>query len=265
MEIEGRVVWITGASSGIGEALAYELARKGAKLILSARRTEELERVQKACPTAPEHVAVVPLDLTDTDALPAHAEEARQAFGRIDVLINNAGVSQRSLAKDTELSVYRQLMDLDWFAQVALTKAVLPEMIERRSGHVVVISSVAGKVGVPLRTGYCAAKHALHGFFDALRAEVAQDNIGVTLVCPGFVRTSVSVNALGADGQPHGAMDRDIEGGMPPEELAERIVKGLARDREEMVIAGRMERSLVRLKRFAPGLASRFIKRLASR
>jgi len=184
-----RVVWITGASSGIGEALAARFARENARVVLSARRQPELERVRQHCidaGAAPENMLVLPLDVTDLPSLPVAADHVISHFGQIDLLINNAGLSQRSLCKDTELSVYQKLLDVDVMGQIALTKAVLPHMLERQSGHLAVTASVAGKVGVPLRTGYCAAKHAVMGFFDALRAEVEDDGILVSTITPGL-------------------------------------------------------------------------------
>ena len=165
-ELKGKVVWVTGASGGIGEQLALQAQAAGARVVITARRESELQRVRAAA-TDPERVAVLPADLMDAAALPALARQAQQCFGAVDVLVNNAGLSQRSLLRDTEMAVYRQLMELDYFVPVALTRELLPAMLERGGGHVVAISSVAGKIGVPLRTGYCAAKHALHGFYDA--------------------------------------------------------------------------------------------------
>ena len=195
-----RVVWITGASSGIGEALAARFARENARVVLSARRQPELERVRQHCidaGAAPENMLALPLDVTDLPSLPVAADHVISHFGQIDLLINNAGLSQRSLCKDTDLSVYQTLLDVDVMGQIALTKAVLPHMLERQSGHLAVTASVAGKVGVPLRTGYCAAKHAVMGFFDALRAEVEDDGILVSTITPGFIRTDISRNAPG--------------------------------------------------------------------
>jgi dehydrogenase/reductase SDR family member 7B len=243
--LQGKVVWITGASSGIGEALAYQASAQGARLILSARREAELQRVRAAC-AHPEAVAVLPLDLTDFDALDA-AARAEASFGPVDILVNNAGISQRSTV-------------LDFFACVALTQALLPGMVARRQGHVVVISSVVGYVGTPLRSGYAAAKHALHGFYDAARAELWRENIHFTLVCPGFIKTQVSLNAITADGGQHGRMDEGQARGMDPGECARQIWKAVARRREEVLI-GRREAVFVRLKRYAPWLMSFALKR----
>jgi len=257
-QLADSTVWITGASSGIGEALAKLASAGGARLILTARRAAELERVRSEC-RHPERVAVLPIDLVDFDAESA-AVLAESFFGPIDILVNNAGVSQRSLLRDTEMAVYRRILELDFFAPVALTKALLPSMLKRRSGHVVVISSVAGKFGVPLRTGYCAAKHALQGFFDAARAELWREGLKFSLVCPGYIRTNVSVNAMNAVGEAHGKMDTSVSKGMPVQRCAVAIWQAVAADREEVLIGAR-EAALVRFRQYAPRLFSAAIKR----
>lgn len=259
MHFADKVVWITGASSGIGEALAKALARRGARLILSARRHDALARVQALI--GAERAAVLPFDVTDLDALPAIATEARALFGRIDLLINNAGISQRSLALETDMSVYRRVMEVDFFAPVALTKAVLPIMIAQGEGHVAVTSSVAGKVGAQMRTGYCAAKHAVMGWFDALRAELAAHNIAVTTIVPGFIRTDISVHALKGDGTPFGALSEAIAGGMDVDRAAETILRGFERGRPEIAVGHGLEMHALWLKRLAP----RLVFRLAAR
>src|SRR6266850_1021844 len=201
--LNNKVIWLTGASSGIGEAVAYELAKKGSKLILSARRKDELERVKGNCfPKSQAHIRILPLDLAEPSTLPILVEAAIQVFGHVDVLINNAGIGQRSLAKETVLEVDRKIMEVDYFGTVSLTKLLLPHFLKRKSGHFVTVSSVMGKIGTPHRSGYAAAKHALHGFFDSLRAEVWKENknILVTLICPGWVKTQVTINALTGDG-----------------------------------------------------------------
>lgn len=190
MNFSGRIVWITGASSGIGEALAHAFAAAGAKLVLSSRRAAELERVRLACENPEDHFCL-PLDLTHGDRFPALVAGVLQRFGRIDILVNNGGVGQRAHAIETDAAVERAIMETDYFGAVALTKAVLPSMLVRHAGHIVVVSSVMGYVGTPGRSSYAAAKHALHGWFDSLRAEVWRDHIRVTLACPGYVRTGV--------------------------------------------------------------------------
>lgn len=257
-QLRDRVVWITGASSGIGEAMALQASRQGARLVLSARRAAELERVRQACAN-PGQVAVLPLDLTACDAQAAR-QQAEAFFGPIEVLVNNAGISQRGTVLETSMDVYRRILELDFFACVALTKAVLPGMVARRSGHVVVISSVVAYVGTPLRSGYSAAKHALHGFYDALRAEVWREGIKVTLICPGFIRTQVTMNAITGDGGQYRRMDPSTERGMAPEECARQAWRAVERDREEVLIGWR-ESMFVRVKRFVPALMSYAVKR----
>jgi short-subunit dehydrogenase len=256
-QLAEKVIWITGASSGIGEALAVQASRQGAKLILSSRRAHELERVRNAC-AAPQNVAVLPLDLTNFDAAAA-ARGAEVFFGPVDVLVNNAGWSQRSLTVDTELATYRRLMELDFFAPVALTRALLPGMVARSRGHVVMVGSVVSRFGAPLRSGYAAAKHALAGFTEAARAELWRNGIKFTLVCPGFVKTQVSVNALTGAGGTYGKMDHGQAKGMPAEACAEKIWRAVARDVEETFIGA--EANFIHLKRFFPGLFSYVLKR----
>ncbi|HUP92040.1 MAG TPA: SDR family NAD(P)-dependent oxidoreductase [Solimonas sp.] len=256
-DLASKVVWITGASSGIGEALALDASRRGAKLVLSSRRESELARVRSLC-AKPAEVALLPLDLTAFD-VDAAAAKAAGFLGPVDVLVNNAGWSQRSLTLDTQMQTYRQLMELDFFAPVALTRAVLPGMVARGGGHVLMVGSVVSKFGAPLRSGYAAAKHALAGFTEAARAELWRQNIRFTLVCPGFVKTQVSVNALRGDGAAHGVMDKGQAKGMSAEVCAQRIWRAVERDTEECFIGG--EARFIHLKRFFPGLFSYVIKR----
>ena len=259
MIFAGQVVWITGASSGIGEAAALAFAREGARLVLSSRRADELERVRRACERADEHI-VVPLDLARTETFPAIVAEVLARAGRIDVLVNNGGVSQRALATDATLEVERALMEVDYFGPVALTKAVLPSMRTRRAGRIVVVSSVMGYVGTPGRSTYAAAKHALHGYFDSLRAELWNENIGVTLVCPGYVKTAVSDNAVGPRGEKHGQTDATHLRGITAEACATALVRATARGREEIYV-GR-EAYAIYIKRFFPSLYSHVVRRM---
>ncbi|MBL4638964.1 MAG: SDR family oxidoreductase [Kordiimonadaceae bacterium] len=254
---KNKAVWITGASSGIGEYVAYEMARAGASLILSARRREELERVSKRCVEAglsEDNILVLPLDVADEASLQSAVAMAQAFKGKIDMLYNNAGISQRSLCLDTDMSVYRKLFEVDVFGQIALTKLVLPIMLERGEGHIAVTSSVAGKVGVQLRTGYCAAKHAVMGFFDALRAEVAKDGIFVTTVTPGFIRTAIAENALAGDGSKFGKVDKNIAGGMDVEDCAAVIMKGFMARKREIAVGKGKEMKALWLKRVLPNM-----------
>lgn len=257
-----KVVWITGASSGIGEALAYQCAKEGSKLVLSARREKELERVKAACNLPDDQVLVVPLDLQEYDTMPAKVERVLAHFKRIDVLVNNGGLSQRSLIVDTDFSVFQQLMEVDYLGTVALSKAVLPVFVKQGSGHYAVVTSLMGRFASPLRAGYCGAKHALHGFFDALRMEHHDDNIKVTLFCPGYIRTNISRNALTADGSAQETMDQATGAGMPPEVCAAKMVQAIKREKMEVLIGGK-ETLAVYLKRFFPGLLHRIVRKAA--
>ena len=251
------VVWITGASSGIGEALAKQYVKQGAKLVLSARRVAELERVKKACLAAgakDSEVLVLPLDVLEVDLMADKVNVVLKHFDQIDVLINNAGISQRSFCLDTSLDTYRTLLDVDVLGQIALTKEVLPHMVSQGSGHIAVTSSVAGKVGVKLRTGYCAAKHAVMGFFDALRAEVAQHGISVSTITPGFIKTDVSKNAVVGDGSDFGSDDDDIASGMDVDKCAKVIVTKMNKGVKEIAVGEGLSMAALWIKRLSPNL-----------
>ncbi len=261
-----KVIWITGASSGIGEALVNNLAGRGARVVLSARRAEELERVKAQCIGAgapAENLLVLPLDITDYEAMPAALDQVLDRYSRVDMLVNNAGMSQRSFCIDTDMSVYRRLLEVDVLGQIALTKQVLPVMVEQGAGHLVVTSSVAGKVGAPLRTGYCAAKHAVMGFFDALRAEVAHCGISVSTVIPGFIRTNIAYNALTGSGAAKGEEEANIEEGMDASRCAEVILEGLATGVEEIPVGQGLEMSLLEMKRENPSQLFRAMEAMA--
>jgi short-subunit dehydrogenase len=251
---ENKVVWITGASSGIGEALALAFAKEKAKLVLTARREEELLRVKKATGLPDADVLVLPFDVTEFDNATRATDQIIAKFARIDVMVHNAGVSQRSYIKDTDLDVYKRIMDVDFYSTVAITKAILPHMIAQQSGHFIVISSVAGKIGTIMRSGYNAAKHALHGFYDSLRAEGYNDNIHVTTVCPGYIRTNISVNALNESGNKFGKMDSNQANGIPADECARQILSAVKKDKKEIYIGGLKEVAAIYLKRFLPDL-----------
>jgi short-subunit dehydrogenase len=224
--------------------------------VLSSRREAALDEVRQRCARSAEH-RVQTLDLAEPDSLQA-AADAVQGEGPVDVLVNNGGISQRGTAVETEMDVVRRIMEINFFGAVQLTRAVLPSMIERRQGHVVVVSSLVGKFGTPLRSSYAASKHALHGWFDSLRAEVHDDGIGVTLACPGFVKTNVSSNALYPDGTPLGPEAK--EKGIPPEQCAGAIADAIENETAEFTVGG-WETVGVYLKRFVPALFRRFIRR----
>lgn len=245
---ERQCWWITGASSGIGEALARALAARGASVILSGRNVAALEAVARDCKDA----LVLPFEATDFDALPGVADRAWTWKGRVDGLVNNAGVSQRSLALDTEFAVYRKMIAVDLLAPIALTQALLPRMVQAGGGTIVAISSVAGIAGIPLRSAYSAAKHGLIGYHDAVRAENEHLGIKVHVIAPGSVRTNVSRNALTADGSKRGVSDAAIDNGLAPAEVATAILAAVESGRRELILAKEAEYDVAVLRRKDP-------------
>ena len=259
--LKNKRIWITGASSGIGEALAYACAQQEAHLILSSRNEQELNRVAAAAAkSGAASVLVQVLDLAAQASIPNIVATVLGKVGKIDVLINNGGISQRSLAKDTSLEVDQRIMAINYFGTVALTKAVLPTMLTHQLGHIVTITSLTGKFGSPYRSSYAASKHALHGFFDSLRAELHDAHIKVTLVCPGFVRTNVSINALTGSGTSLGTMDEATDKGMAPERLARKILSAIESGKEEVYFGGK-EVLGVYVKRLFPSYFSKIIRK----
>ena len=220
--------------------------------MLSARRQAELHRVAAATGLPPGRVLVLPMDMTEPQAFPEKIQTVLWHFGRLDGIIQNAGLSQRGPAAETPLEVDRRLMEVNYFGVVALTKAVLPLFLEQQSGLLVPIASVAGVVATPQRSGYAASKFALRGFFDALRAEVWQQHIQVSTICPGYIRTHISVNALNTSGQPSGRMDDNQARGLDAGVFAERLLKAVAAGRRETYIGGAREVAGAYLKRYAP-------------
>ncbi|MBK9335882.1 MAG: SDR family oxidoreductase [Lewinellaceae bacterium] len=254
-------IWITGASSGIGEALAYALAAHGAQLILSARNEAELQRVaSEATDRGAKNSLVQPLDLAQHDAIPGIVDTVLKQVGKVDILINCGGISQRSLVLDTPLEVDKRLMEVNFFGTVALTKAILPSMLTHQLGHIAVVTSLTGKFGSPKRSAYAASKHALHGFFDSLRAELAHTPIRITLVCPGFVRTNVSINALTGSGRAQGTMDDATDKGLAADDAARRILRAIQNGKEEIWFGGK-EVLGVYLKRFFPAYFSKVLSK----
>jgi short-subunit dehydrogenase len=265
MSIKNQIIWLTGASSGIGEALVYELNRRGASLIISSRNTQELERVKQNVPSKDSAVYILPLDISDIKSAETAAQAVIEKYGRIDVLINNAGVSQRSLAKDTPVAVDEKLMHINYLGTVALTKSVLPYMIKQKSGNITTVTSAVGKFGSPWRSGYAASKHALHGFFDSLRAEVYEYGIKILLVCPGFVNTNVSKNALNEKGEALQQMDKATAEGLSAEFVAKKIADAIEQNKQEIII-GRFKENLgVWMKRFFPSIFSLMVRKMAVR
>lgn len=252
-----RTVWITGASSGIGEACAYRYAARGCKLVLTSTSREKLESVADRCrQEGASDVRVLPYDLSEPEGIKLLTREAWNAFGGIDILYCNAGISQRTRVEDTPLPMVRKIMEVNFFAPVALSEAVLPLMISNGGGRIAVTTSIAGRFGFPLRCAYSASKHALYGFFETLRAENHDKGISVTMVCPGRVRTNISFNSLDRGGVKHGVMDPGQDKGLSPEKAAGIIVRAIDRRRDE-VLVGRSELLMVYVKRFFPRLCTR--------
>ena len=257
--MKDKIVWITGASSGIGAACAEVFSSQGAKVILSARSEDKMSNVQKRLTSESK---ILPLDVTNITSLPSKCEEAISLFGHVDVLINNAGMSQRSFAEETDLSVDRKIFELNYFGNIALTKSILPHMLNRQSGNLVIISSVAGKLSSPGRSSYAASKHALHGFYDALRAETSDRGIHVNMICPGYIQTDISLHALNAKGEKHGTMDPGQAKGMSAIRCAEKIVQAVISNKPEVFIGGR-ETQFVKIRKFFPKVYYRMIAKMA--
>lgn len=263
MQVNNKTVWITGASSGIGEACAIALSKNGCSLILSARNEAKLNEVKKKCEGA-SAVNILPLDVKNHDELISKTEKAIELGGGIDILINNAGISQRCSVAESDLSLDKEIMDVNFFGNVGLTRAILPHMKNRGSGAIVVTSSVAGKLGPPLRCAYAASKHALHGWYDVFRAEVAPYNIQVNVVCPGYIKTDISINALAADGKKHGAMDKGQAEGVSAERCADHFIKAIEKNKRESYIGGK-EVNFVKLRRFSSNLYFNMLEKMSSK
>ncbi|MDB5115345.1 MAG: Short-chain dehydrogenase [Mucilaginibacter sp.] len=261
--LKDQVIWITGASSGIGEALAYEMSVQGAKLILSSRRIAELERVKNNCAHT-DNVYILPFDLTDSANLEAKVPTAIALFGHIDIMVHNGGISQRALVSETEIAVHREVMELNYFSYIILTKVLLLHFIERGSGYFVVTSSVMGKIGTPMRAAYAAAKHALHGYFDCLRAEMDKHGIKVTILTPGYIHTPISV--ISGDGSFLSSKSEQINGGFSADKAARQIIKAIQNETYEPYIGKFIgeERLALFVKRFMPGLFTRLIPRFGT-
>jgi dehydrogenase/reductase SDR family member 7B len=242
--------WITGASSGIGEGIARSAAAQGARLILSGRNVAELERVAGEC--GADHCLILPFDTRDFAAIPKLVEKSVAWAGRIDCLVNNAGISQRSLAVDTDFSVYEAIIGIDLLAPIALTQAVLPHMIAQGGGRLIAISSVAGVAGVPMRSAYCAAKHGVFGYFDSVRCETAHLGIKVHVVAPGSVKTNVSRNALTANGARRGESDAAIEAGMSVDDAVDAVMDAVNHETRELILATGVEAHIAQLRRSNP-------------
>ncbi len=257
---KGKVIWITGASSGIGEALVFELAKNEAKIILSARNEKTLQTVAEKANLSKENYLLIPFNLADTSQAESYVQQIIQKFNRIDILINNGGMSQRAKAIETSQTIERNIFEINYFSQVALAKAVLPVMIKQQGGQITVVSSIAGKFGFYLRSSYSAAKHALHGYFESLRLEIEKNNINVLMVCPGKIQTNISNNAILANGSKHAKMDESHVNAMTAEECANKILLAIKNNKQEIFV-GRKEIAIVYLKRFFPKLLYTILKK----
>ncbi len=258
-----KTVWLTGASSGIGEAMALQLAKQGAELILSSENKEELERVNNLCLQETAKSEAVVLDLSNIDSIKQTLEYILPKYKKIDVLLLNAGISQRASTVDTSQEVHDRIMQINFHANVLITKAILPLMLKQGVGHIGVTSSISGKFGFHLRSAYAASKHALHGFFESVMLENREDKVFVTIVCPGRVKTKISLHALEADGKQHGKMDDGQAGGISSERCASKYLKAVRKRKREKLIGGK-EILMVYFKRYVPWLFYYMSKRIKS-
>lgn len=260
---KGKTAWITGASSGIGEALVYEFIKLGATVIASSNDLPELERVKKSCGDKSSMVNCVPFDLTDSDGIKRIVEEQISSFGKIDYLLNMGGVSQRARIEETPLWLDRKIFEINYFGTITLTKAVLPHMVSRKSGHILATSSISGRFGFPQRSAYSASKQALHGFFETLYLENKPSNIRASVIIPGRVRTRISFHALDGEGKEHGKLDDGQAKGLSPEIAAKKIIRGIQKNKREILV-GKGELSLLHIRRICPWLFFRIADKIKS-
>lgn len=259
---ENKIIWITGSSSGIGEGFVNHLSNVDCKLVISARRKEELERVKNANANAKADILIYPMDLTQADQISTAVAQVKSEVGDVDLVIHSGGISQRDLVLDTSMEVQRQIMEVNYFGTIDLARQLLPGMVNKQSGHHVVITSAVGIISTPLRSGYCASKHALHGFFDSLRAEHYKDNVDVTLICPGYVNTKISYNALLGDGAKQNTLDEAQANGLTVDQFAIKALKAIAQRKEEVYIGGLKEVMGIYMKRFFPGVFSKIVRKV---
>jgi len=252
-KIKNTIWWITGASSGIGKSLVVYILKKGGKVVLSSRNKSELQKIANEVGASEKDYLILPLDLENIGNPKELVNTVINKFSKIDYLINNGGISQRSIVSETPIEIDRKVMEVNFFGTVALTKAVLPIMIKQKTGHIAVVSSVVGKFGFPLRSAYSASKHALHGFFESLRAENIENNIKVSLVIPGRINTLISNNSITKDGSKHGKLDEGQANSMSPDKAAPIIINGIMKERKEILVGGK-ELLMVHFKRWIPSL-----------
>ncbi len=262
VSFKDRLVWITGASSGIGKEIAIELAKEGAKLIISSNNPEELHEVAQACKKHTGFCVDVPIDLSNPEEVKRIADNTIGKYGTIYLLINNGGISQRSLVIDTPVEIDRKLMEIDYFSYVILTKSVLPGMIAAREGFIAATSSISGKFGFPLRSAYAAAKHAIQGFFETLRIEMLPYNVSVTIAYPGRIQTNISLHAIDHNGNAHGKMDQGQQNGLDATKCAQQYIKAIRKRKPEILI-GKGELLAVHIKRLFPSIFFRIVHKIS--
>jgi short-subunit dehydrogenase len=261
MNLDGKTVWITGASSGIGEQLVYACARRGAKLIISSNQEQQLKTVQSNCEKMGSSCFVIPFDLSVAEQVNSAGLAVINKFKTIDILINNGGISQRASVLETSVETIRKIMEINFMSAVILSKLLLPQMIENGGGVIAATSSITGKFGFPLRSAYAASKHAVLGFFETLRLENKANNIQVTVAIPGRVQTDISVNAVTGKGAVYGKMDDGQSGGISAEACAEQYIKAIEKNKKEVLIGGK-ELMMVHIKRFFPALFNKLATKI---
>lgn len=257
----GKVAWITGASSGIGESLVYKFVSMGATVVASSNNLPGLEKVKAACADKSTMVHCVPFDLADTSGIEKIVEQQISALGRMDFLLNIGGISQRSRIDETPLWLDRKIFEINYFGTIALTKAILPYMIRQQSGHILATSSISGRFGFPLRSAYSASKQALHGFFETLYLENKQFHINSSVIIPGRVRTAISLHALNSEGKEHGKLDDGQAKGILPARAAEIIINGILRNKREILV-GKSELIMLHIRRYFPWLFFRIADKI---
>jgi dehydrogenase/reductase SDR family member 7B len=259
--LEGKTAWITGASSGIGEALVREFIREGANVIASSNDLTGLENVKNSLGSSSGVMRMVPFDLSETGKITELVADVMKETGRIDYLLNIGGISQRARIEETPLWLDRKIFEINYFGTIALTKAILPYMVSQKSGHVLATSSISGRFGFPLRSAYSASKQALHGFFETLFLENKKHNLKVSVIIPGRVRTAISVHALDGKGREHGMLDEGQSKGLSPEKAAKIIIRGMMRGKHEILV-GKSELMLLHIRRHFPWLFFRIADKI---
>lgn len=262
-QFDGKIAWITGASSGIGEALVHEFIYNGATVIASSNDLSGLERVKADCGDKSEMVSCVVFDLANTSEIEKIVGLQISKFGRIDYLLNIGGISQRARIDETPLWLDRKIFEINYFGTIALSKAVLPYMIKRGSGHILATSSISGRFGFPLRSAYSASKQALHGFIETLYLENKKHKLRASVIIPGRVRTSISMHALDSEGKEHGKLDAGQAKGLLPEEAARIIIRGIKRNKREILV-GKSELMMLHIRRYCPWLFFRIADKIKS-